>query len=245
MIDQQLKEGIQLLREGDLDNAQLFFHKLLQGQEQDAPIHLWLGNCYVLMGELKAAHGQFLKVLEYNDPELKLEAKRQLRSLWFNRLLNWLILNPPLRVLLLGAVVGYALSFILHYTNLNKVSEFIGNMAIWGFLPLFFIWVFFIFTYFIGNIAFASGHPNKAARSARLAIILAGIFVIPANLLMNYAVGVKVLAIFLDIFLLCLLLSRTLNWLGNRLAGEETPLILYQITHTEDPTSSQQDTANV
>jgi Na+/proline symporter len=137
------------------------------------------------------------------------------------------------------------LSFILHYTNLNKVSEFIGNMAIWGFLPLFFIWVFFIFTYFIGNIAFASGHPNKAARSARLAIILAGIFVIPANLLMNYAVGVKVLAIFLDIFLLCLLLSRTLNWLGNRLAGEETPLILYQITHTEDPTSSQQDTANV
>jgi hypothetical protein len=61
---------------------------------------------------------------------------------------------------------------------------------------------------------------NKAAKSAKIAFWLAAIFVIPANFLMSYGLFVKILAIFLDAFVLSIILSRGLSIMGERISGE-------------------------
>lgn len=228
----RLQKGILLLQEGDLDASRDVFLALVEQDKKDASAYLWLGNNYVMNGDLGKAREAFRNVIANDKGDLKEEAKRQLRSLWFNRFVFHLILQPPLRYLLILSTIGYGVSFgMLQFTPYKETAELVGFVSIWVVLPLFFSWVIFIFAYFVGNIAFAPpGSQNpKAARSAKLAIALAGIFVIPANLLMHYGLGVKVLAIFLDIFLLSLMLSKLINQLGQKLAGEESVLILHQL----------------
>lgn len=236
-----LQEGIRLLQEGDLDAAQEQFLGILEAQPTDAPAWLWLANCHVLQGHLRVARRAFRKVIEHGDEEMREEARRQLRSLWYNRFVYHLILNPPLRVILLAAVVGYMISLgLLQASPWKRAAEIVGLISIWVLLPIFFAWCIFIFAYFVGNIAFAPGAKmsDGGVKSARLAIALAGIFVIPANLFVRVGLGVQVLAVFLDVFLLSLLFSQVINSIGRRMAGEESVLILYQMARSGNDASS-------
>lgn len=228
-----LKQGIRCLQEGDLEAAQGIFDALIQEHPTDGSAYLWQGNCYVLIGDLKKARQAFRAVLKHGDEELRQEAQRQLRSLWYNRFVYHLILQPPLRYLLLLALLGYVVSLgLAQLPGAKQIAQTVGWISIWGVLPFFFVWVIFIFAYFVGNIAFAPGAQDGdvGVRSARLAIALAGIFVIPANIFMSVGIGVRILAVFLDIFLLSLMLSQVINRLGRRLAGEESALIVHQLT---------------
>ena len=247
-MDNQLQKGIQLLQEGDLDAAQEIFEKSLERKPNDAASHLWLGNCFVLQGELGKARTEFRAVMKHGGEELQAEARRQLYSLWYNRLVYHLILQPPLRYLLLLAVTGYVASLaLLPFPQHKDTAEYIFVASIWIVLPLFFAWITFIVTYFVGSIAFAPDSSGPGVKSARLAIALAGIFVIPANLFINMAVGVKILAVFLDVFLLSLMASQLISRLGKKLAGEESMLILHQLArassiaknHVEPPKPEQ------
>ncbi len=236
----RLQEGIQLLQEGDLDASRDVFKSLVEEDKQDARALLWLGNNYVMNGDLSHAREAFRGVIRHDKGDLREEAKRQLRSLWFNRFVYHLILQPPLRYLLILSMLGYGVSFgLLQFSPYKEAAQMTAFLSIWVVLPIFFSWVIFIFAYFVGNIAFApAGAMNpKAARSAKLAVALAGIFVIPANLFMHFGLGVKVLAVFLDVFLLSLAVSQVINRLGQKLAGEESVLILHQLARAGAATS--------
>ena len=228
-MSNSLHQGIQLVREGDIEAACTVFQDILSKDSKDASAYLWLGNSQVLLGNLKEARKSFLSAQEYGEEQIQQEARRQLNSIWYNRVLGVLVLRPPLRFLLLLVVIGYALSILLRLGNLPKASYWVQLVSVYGFLPLFFIWAFFIISYFIGNIAFEGDEDADFTKRLRFVIGLAGVFVLPANLFISQGIGVKILAIFLDVFLVSLGLSRLLNWLGRRLAGEESIGILQHI----------------
>lgn len=225
---QTLQNGINLVRQGDLEGAEKVFLSLLEAHPEDSSARMWLGECYVLVGDLGKAQTAFRMLVSCEDASVREEAKKQLRALRFNRVLHFLVVNPPLRWLLLFSVIGYGVSWGLRAASIQKSAAWVELISVWGLLSLFFFWALFIITYFLGNLAFSpETKDSKGAKSARLAFILAAIFVVPANVLIGYGWAVKFLAIFLDAFVLSFICSRAFSLLGQRILAhddEHTPL---------------------
>lgn len=237
-----LQDGIVLLQKGDLEASQEIFQRLLQENPADAAAHLWLGNCYVLIGDLGKAKASFRTTIQQDDAAFKEEAQRQLRAIGYNRLMRVLMMRPPLRMLLLFALAGYLTSWGLRAAKMEGPALWVELVSVWGGLSLFFFWVLLILGFFIGNMAFVPDHHagEGAVKSAKVFIGLCVIGLIPANLMMGYGVAVKFLAIFLNAFLLALLMGRGLYWMGTRFAGEADQILL-GIRPTEENTPGAPD----
>ncbi len=224
-----LQKGIELLQGGDIEGAKEIFRSILEETPQHSAAHLWMGNCAVLQGQLNTARKHFRQALQGDDPSLSQEAKRQLKSLWFNQIVQFLLLKPPLLYLLTAAVAGYVISMGLRLTGYEKASHYAEFLAIKVILPFFFIWAIFIISSFIGHLAFTPTSPPSAKKSARLAIALAALAVIPANIFQSYGTNIQILAIGTNIFLISIAIERLINWVGKKIAGKESPLIFRQI----------------
>ena len=224
-----LQDGISLLQKGDIERAKEIFSSLLESDPQDSAAHIWMGNCAVLQGQLNVARQHFRNALKGGDPSMSREARRQLNSLWFNQIVQFILLKPPLLYILTAAVAGYVFSMGLRLTGYEKASQYAEFISIKVILPFFFIWAIFIISSFIGHLAFTSSSPPSARKSARLAIILAAIAVIPANIFQTYGTNIQILAIGTNIFLLSIAIERLINWIGKKIAGKESPLIFRQI----------------
>jgi tetratricopeptide (TPR) repeat protein len=221
-----LQEGIAFFQQGDFEEAVQIFTEILKKNPKEAAAYLWMGNCSVLVGNLKIATEHFRKAFEFGNPEMKAEARRQLRTLQFNRLLQFLVFRPPMLWLLLIGVIGYGTSQTLAVMQWTKTATWIHHIAVYGVIPLFFFWASFIPAFFVGNLAFSPQSQGKPRRTARAVLILCAVLLIPAHLLASRAIGVLVLSIAIDFFLLSTLLGRILIWTGERITGEEMPLFL-------------------
>ena len=221
-----LEEGIALVKEGALDEAITIFKTALKKEKNNALAYLWLAKCHILDGETKKAQQAFRSAVEYGEGEVLEEARLQLRSMAYNKWLNLLVFDAPLRVLLIISVIGYMFSFVLETLGVDKaISQIVGEVSIYGILSLFFIWAFFIIAYLLGQLAFDKRLKGRLVLFARTSIAIAGILVIPANLLVRHGLGVIILAIILDVFLFSLFLSRVFDWLGKKMTGESSPIV--------------------
>ncbi|HAA53889.1 MAG TPA: hypothetical protein DCE42_04000 [Myxococcales bacterium] len=221
-----LQEGISLLKTGNLEEARAVFDRLIGKEPKNAPAHLWLGKCLALEGDLDKARKEFRSAAEHGDDIVRETAKLQLRTIMYNGFLKHLILAPPLRYVLFAAGIGYGMALILVSMGFEEISRWFGQVSIYGLLPLFFVWVFFIIAYVMGHLAFDQESKGRLVHFSRSFIGLAGVLVIPANLLIRFGPWVKILAIFLDVFLVSLFLSRVFNWVGQMMTGEDTPPII-------------------
>jgi tetratricopeptide (TPR) repeat protein len=217
-----LQDGILLLQEGDLEGAEATFLRLLEADANDAAARLWLGQCYLLIGDLSKAAASFRVLRECEDEAIRKEAERELRTLWYKRVMHFLVVSPPLRYVLFFSVIGYVMSWSLRMFGKNEPAASIELLAVWIALPLFFLWALFIVSYYVGGIALVPPEQRtSASKSARIAILLVMIFVLPAYFFRSYGIGVKILSVFLNSFLICLVLGRLLHKVGELLTPTE------------------------
>ena len=234
-----LNRGIELLRKGELQKAEELFEKLRDKEPDEPSVYLWLGNCAVFNGNLQKARSYFkLASDKGNNSSIALEAKRQLRALWFNQIVKFIYVNPPLLYLLIFAVGGYLLSMGLRFLGYNFSAQYAEFIAIRVILVFFFFWVIFLISSFIGNLAFSPESPPSARRSAKLAILLSAIAIIPANLLHQYGTNIKILAIGTNLFLASVALERFISWLGRKLIGQES-LQIFQMVYRSSSDSNK------
>ena len=238
MAKKTLQDGIALFKKGDLDAATKIFQARLDQDPRDAAAHLWMGNCHVLDNSLDLARTSFQHVLASQDAALRAEALHQLRSISFNQLLHRLLLEPPLRYLLIGALFFYGMSyFLFKIRGLEQVAWWGQVLAVGVLLPLFFVWSLFIITYFVSNMAF---HPTKRSLGVHIArfLVALGLLAFLTSAFFAYTQKTYLwigLASFLGFFSLSLLISRVLQWTGQRLLGEVSPLLLHSLFNFDPP----------
>ncbi len=239
-MSKKLEDGISLVQNGAIEQGMTIFKKVLKKDPQNASAHLWLGKCHLLDGERDSARESFKAAIRYGDESIKKEARFQLRAMLFNRALNLLIFDAPLRFLLIASVIVYLFSYLLETFSVSKaVYIFVREFSIYGILSLFFVWAFFIIAYLLGQLAFDRRLKGKVVIIVRVIIAVAGILVIPVNLLISYGPWLIVLASILDVFLFSLFLGRIFDWIGRKMTGESSPMVLTflsQFTDNDDIT---------
>ncbi len=232
MAKKTIQDGIALFKKGDLDGATKIFLGLIERNQDEASAHLWMGNCHVLDNNLDAARVSFRCVLTCGDEAQRSEALHQLRSISFTSLLQRLLLEPPLRYLLIAALFFYGTSyFLFQFPQLQRFAIVGQLISVGVLLPLFFVWALFIITYFVTNMAF---HPTKRGIGVQIARIFVGL-----GLLSLFPVGFLAftqrtylwigLSAFFGFFAVSLLVSRVLQSIGRGLLGEASPLLMISL----------------
>lgn len=232
MAKKTIQDGIALFKKGDLDGATKIFQGLIDRNQDDASAHLWMGNCHVLDNSLDAARESFQRVLSCGDEALRAEAQRQIRSISFTSLLQRVLLEPPLRYLLIAALFFYGGSYFLFQFPKLQRAALVGQIISVGvLLPVFFAWALFIITYFVTNMAF---HPTKKGFGVQISRLFVGAglvaFVPIAFLAFTQRTYLWIgLSVFFGLFAVSLLVSRVLQSIGRGLLGEVSPLLMMSL----------------
>ena len=232
MAKKTIQDGIALFKKGDLDGATKIFLGLIERNQDEASAHLWMGNCHVLDNNLDAARVSFRRALSCGDEAQRSEALHQLRSISFTSLLQRLLLEPPLRYLLIAALFFYGTSyFLFQFPRLQRVAVAGQLLSVGVLLPLFFVWALFIITYFVTHMAF---HPTKRSIGVQLSRVFIGLGLLSLFPAVFFALTQRTylwigLSVFFGLFALSLLISRVLQSIGRGLLGEASPLLMLSL----------------